>query len=74
VTPPTQKGVTGGEEPIVFIVGDDTSLREALRSPFSHCRPAHRVFRLGSRIAANKLPDVPAWLSLDVRLPSVTPA
>jgi hypothetical protein len=74
MTRTTKEGVGGGEEPIVFIVEDDTSLREALRSLFSHDRPPHRDFRLGRRIAAEQAPGCSSLPFLDVRLPGLTPA
>ena len=69
MTRPTQGEVAGGEEPIVFIVEDDTSLREALRRLFSTVDLRTEVFGTAGELLQNKLPDVPGCLILDVRLP-----
>ena len=63
VTRPTQEGVVGGEEPIVFIVEDDTSLREALSSLFRTVGLRTEIFGSAGELLQNKLPDVPACLS-----------
>jgi FixJ family two-component response regulator len=64
----------GGEEPIVFIVEDDTSFREALRVLFRTVRLRTAVFGSASELLQNKLQDVPACLILDLRLPGLRPA
>ena len=72
MTRPTQEGVAGGEEPIVFIVEDDTSLREALSRLFRTVDLRTEVFGSAGELLQNKLPDVPACLILDVRLPGLS--
>jgi FixJ family two-component response regulator len=72
VTSPTQKGVAGGEEPIVFIVDDDTSFREALRRLFRTVDLRTEVFGSATELLQSKLPDVPSCLVLDVRLPGLS--
>jgi FixJ family two-component response regulator len=72
VTRPTQEVVAGGEEPIVFIVEDDTSLREALSRLFRTVDLRTEVFGSAGELLQNKLPDVPACLILDVRLPGLS--
>jgi FixJ family two-component response regulator len=72
VTWPTQDRGPGGEEPIVFIVEDDTSLREALRRLFRTVDLRAEVFGSAGELLQNKLPDVPACLILDVRLPGLS--
>ena len=69
MTRPTQGEIVGGEEPIVFIVEDDTSLREALARLFRTVDLRTEVFGTASELLQNKLPDVPGCLILDVRLP-----
>ena len=64
----------GGEEPIVFIVEDDTSFREALRGLFRTVRLRTEVFDSASELLQNKLQDVPACLILDLRLSGLRPA
>jgi FixJ family two-component response regulator len=65
VTPrkPIQEGVVGGEEPVVFIVEDDTLFREALRRLFRTVDLRTEVFGLAAELLQKKLPDVPACLS-----------
>ena len=72
MTRPTQERVAGGEEPIVFIVEDDTSLREALSRLFRTVDLRTEVFGSAGELLQNKLPDVPACLILDVRLPGLS--
>jgi FixJ family two-component response regulator len=72
VTGPTQGGGAGGEEPIVFIVEDDTSFREALTRLFRTVDLRTEVFGSAAELLQTKLPDVPACLVLDVRLPGLS--
>jgi FixJ family two-component response regulator len=72
VTGPTQDGAAGGEEPIVFIVEDDTSFREALTRLFRTVDLRTEVFGSAAELLQTKLPDVPACLVLDVRLPGLS--
>jgi FixJ family two-component response regulator len=58
-----------GGEPIVVIVEDDTSLREALQRLFRTIGMRTMVFGSAGELLQNKVPDVPACLVLDVRLP-----
>jgi FixJ family two-component response regulator len=69
VTWPTQEGGASGEEPTVFIVEDDTSVCEALRRLFRTVDLRTEVFGSAAELLQKKLPDVPACLVLDVRLP-----
>ena len=72
MTRPTKEGAAGGEEPIVYIVEDDTSLREALSRLFRTVDLRTEVFGSAGELLQNKLPDVPACLILDVRLPGLS--
>jgi FixJ family two-component response regulator len=72
VTGPTQDGGAGGGEPIVFIVEDDTSFREALTRLFRTVDLRTEVFGSAAELLQTKLPDVPACLVLDVRLPGLS--
>ena len=49
-----------------------TCIPRGAQEAFSHCRPAHRGFRLGSRIAARQAPGCSGCLILDVRLPGLS--
>jgi FixJ family two-component response regulator len=69
MTRPMKDGGAGGEEPIVFIVEDDTSFSDALRRLFRTVDLRTEVFGSAAELLRNKLPDVPACLILDVRLP-----
>jgi len=60
------------EEPVVFVVDDDESMREALRSLFRSV--SLRVETLGSAadFLRSKLADVASCLVLDIRLPGLS--
>jgi FixJ family two-component response regulator len=74
VTPrqPTQKGLASSQEPIVFIVEDDLSFREALKRLFRTVSVRTEVFGSAAELLQSKLPDVPSCLILDVRLPGLS--
>jgi FixJ family two-component response regulator len=59
-------------EPIVFVVDDDASLREALKSLLRSVGLRVEVFGSAADFLKNKLPDAAACLVLDVRLPGVS--
>jgi FixJ family two-component response regulator len=63
---PTQNVV---EEPIVFIVEDDPSFRDALMRLFRTVGFRTEVFGSAAELLQTKLPDAPGCLVLDVRLP-----
>src|SRR5712691_5807927 len=60
------------EQPIVFVVDDDQSLREALRSLFRSVSLRVETFGSAADLLRSKLPDVASCLVLDVRLPGVS--
>ena len=60
------------EEPIVFVVDDDESVREALSSLFRSVSLRVETFRSAADLLRSKLPDVASCLVLDVRLPGVS--
>ena len=72
MTWPTQKDAAGDEAAIVFIVEDDTSFRDALRRLFHTVDLRTEVFGSAAEFLQHKLPDVPACLILDVRLPGLS--
>ena len=74
MTGPMQGGVAGGEEPIVFIVDDDTSFREALGRLFRTVDLRTEVFGSATELLQSKLPDVPVCLSSMSDLRGLTPA
>ena len=61
-----------GKEPIVFVIDDDASVREALRNLFRSVGLRVEVFGSASEFLQSKLPDIPGCLILDIRLPRVS--
>jgi FixJ family two-component response regulator len=60
------------EEPIVFAVDDDASMREALSRLFRSIGMRAQLFASAEEFLLFKRPDVPACLVLDVRLPGLS--
>ena len=60
------------EEPIVFAVDDDASMREALSRLFRSTGMRAQIFASAEDFLALKRPDAPACLVLDVRLPGLS--
>ena len=58
--------------PIVFVVDDDASMRNALANLFRSVGLQSALFGSGSELLRSKLPDVPSCLVLDIRLPGVS--
>ena len=61
-----------GEEPTVFVVDDDESMREALRSLFRSVKLRVETFGSPADFLRSKLADVASCLVLDVRLPGIS--
>src|SRR6202140_3569761 len=59
-------------EPIVFVIDDDESIREALKSLLRSVGLRVELFGAASEFLKSKLPDAPSCLVLDVRLPGVS--
>ena len=59
-------------EPVIFVVDDDASLRDALKSLFRSVGLLVEVFGSAPEFLQSKLPDVPSCLVLDVRLPGLS--
>jgi FixJ family two-component response regulator len=57
------------QQPIVFVVDDDISVRTALARLFKSVDLQTEVFGSASELLQTKLPDVPSCLVLDIRLP-----
>jgi len=70
--PTSPHNVASAEEPIVFVIDDDASVREALRNLFRSVGFRVEVFGSASEFLQSKLPDVPSCLILDIRLPRVS--
>ncbi len=60
------------EEPIVFVVDDDASLREALVNLFRSVGLRVAAFASGADLLQSELPDAPSCLVLDIRLPRIS--
>jgi len=60
------------DEPIVFAIDDDASMREALDRLFRSIKMRAIIFSSAEEFLEFKRPDVPATLVLDVRLPGLS--
>jgi FixJ family two-component response regulator len=69
-TPP--RNLASAEEPIVFVIDDDASVREALGNLFRSVGLRVEVFGSASEFLQSKLPGVPGCLILDIRLPRLS--
>src|SRR5713101_8275498 len=59
-------------QPIVFVIDDDPSLRNALTNLFRSVGLRAEVFGSAPELLQSKLPDVPSCLILDIRLPGLS--
>jgi FixJ family two-component response regulator len=59
-------------EPLVFVVDDDRSVREAIRSLIASVGLRVETFRTAQEFLSSKRPEAPACLVLDVRLPGLS--
>jgi FixJ family two-component response regulator len=70
---PTSPGdLTNAEQPTVFVIDDDESMRRALTNLFRSVGLRVEVFGSAPELLQNKLPDVPSCLVLDIRLPGLS--
>ena len=60
------------EQPVVYVVDDDESLRDALKMLFQMVGLRAESFAAAPDFLKSKLPDVPTCLVLDVRLPGIS--
>jgi FixJ family two-component response regulator len=60
------------ERPVVFVVDDDVSVREALRNLLLSVGLQVRTFETAQQFLAEEKPDAPGCLVLDVRLPGLS--
>jgi FixJ family two-component response regulator len=63
---------TPDQQPLVLVVDDDASLRNALNNLFRSVGLQTELFASASELLQSKLPDVPSCLVLDIRLPGVS--
>ena len=69
---PSQGDSAKAEEPIVFVVDDDTSFREALTRLFRSVGLRVEAFGSAAELLQSKRPDVASCLILDIRLPGLS--
>ena len=60
------------DTPVVIVVDDDPSLREALGRLFRSVDLEPRLFSSVADLLLHKFPNVPCCLVLDIRLPGVS--
>lgn len=70
--PTSTRELASAEEPIVFVVDDDASVREALRSLFRSVGLRVEVFGSASEFLQSTIPDAAGCLILDIRLPRLS--
>jgi FixJ family two-component response regulator len=66
------RNVAGAEEPIVYVVDDDASVREALANLLRSVGLQVQLFGSAPEFLQSTLADVPSCLILDIRLPRVS--
>jgi len=66
------KAPESGEQPIVFVIDDDESLRDTLKRLFATVGLRAETFASTADFLRRKLPAVPTCLVLDVRLPGIS--
>jgi FixJ family two-component response regulator len=66
------KSVPKTDQPIVFVVDDDASMRQALARLFQSVQLRAEVFASAQEFFRSERPDVPSCLVLDVRLPGLS--
>jgi FixJ family two-component response regulator len=70
--PPSSRDISSTPDPIVFVVDDDASLREALGRLFRSVGLRVETFASATELLQSKLPDTASCLVLDIRLPGVS--
>jgi FixJ family two-component response regulator len=72
-SPPEPAGGTEAiNEPIVFVIDDDLSMRRALANLIQSVGLKVEVFGSATELSKNKLPEVASCLVLDIRLPGLS--
>jgi FixJ family two-component response regulator len=70
--PASPHNLTGAEEPVVFVVDDDASMRDALSNLFRSVGLRVEVFGSAHEFLQSTLPNVASCLILDIRLPRLS--
>jgi FixJ family two-component response regulator len=60
------------QQPVVLVIDDDQSLRDALKRLFLMVGLNAETFATAADFLKRKLPDVPSCLVLDIRLPGIS--
>jgi FixJ family two-component response regulator len=66
------KPLGSADQPVVFVVDDDASMRQALAKLFQSVQLRVEVFASPQEFLHSERPDVPSCLVLDVRLPGLS--
>jgi FixJ family two-component response regulator len=66
------KAPASQEQPVVFVIDDDESLRDSLKKLFRLVGLQVETFAAAADFLNSKLPDVPTCLVLDIRLPGIS--
>jgi FixJ family two-component response regulator len=67
-----EMNATGGQKSVVFVVDDDSAMRDSLKFLFQSVGLDTLVFASASDFLQNELPDAPCCLVVDVRLPGLS--
>jgi FixJ family two-component response regulator len=70
--PPSPDDLASAEQPIVFVIDDDESMRRALTNLFQSVGLRVEAFGSAPELLQSKLPDVASCLVLDIRLPGLS--
>ena len=70
--PASPHTLAGAEEPVVFVVDDDASMRDALSNLFRSVGLRVEVFGSAHEFLQSTLPNVASCLILDIRLPRLS--
>ncbi len=70
MTKPSRAEGAAAEDPVVFVVDDDPSMREALNGLFRSVGLRVELFGSATELLKAKLPEVASCLVLDIRLPT----
>jgi FixJ family two-component response regulator len=68
----SEKPVGSTDQPTVFVVDDDASMRQALARLFDSVQLRMEIFASTQEFLNSERPDVPSCLVLDVRLPGLS--
>jgi FixJ family two-component response regulator len=70
--PTSPRDLASAKGPVVFVIDDDESIREALRSLFGSVGLRVAVFGSAPEFLQSTLPNIASCLVLDIRLPGVS--